>query len=107
MNLNELKDLNDPTELSPALQALWTELRGDWDGAHNLAQAANHPDGDWVHAYLHRKDGDVGNAGYWYARAGRNAPAAEVSPAAEWDAIATELLAAGSRPPKINPPKSM
>ncbi len=73
-----------------ALLALWHEARGEWDRAHELAQAAGGRDGDWVHAYLHRKEGDVGNAGYWYARAGR--PAATGSLAAEWEAIARELI---------------
>ncbi len=79
-----------PAPLSPALKALWRDAKGDWDGAHDLAQAADGRDGDWVHAYLHRKEGDVGNAGYWYRRAGQ--PAAQGSVAEEWAAIAETLL---------------
>lgn len=77
--------------LSAALLALWREQRGDWDGAHAKCQEAGNRDGDWVHAYLHRKEGDVGNAGYWYARAGRVMP--DVALEEEWAAIARELLA--------------
>lgn len=79
-----------PDGLGPALRALWHEARGEWDAAHALAQAAGGTDGDWVHAYLHRKEGDEANAGYWYRRAGR--PAASGDLQAEWEAIARELL---------------
>jgi len=78
--------------LSGALQALWHDGRGDWDGAHNCAQDDKSRDGSWVHAYLHRKEGDEGNAGYWYARAGRTMPLKGVTLAAEWAEIARELL---------------
>jgi hypothetical protein len=95
MTLDQLKSLEDPSPLSVPLQALCADLRGEWDRAHTLAQEANNRDGDWVHAYLHRKEGDIGNAGYWYARAGRDPQGADVSLETEWDAIATELLARG------------
>ncbi len=74
-----------------ALHALWLEAKGDWDGAHAASQRGGDRDGDWVHAYLHRVEGDVGNAGYWYARAGRKAPAAGASFADERDAIFAAL----------------
>ena len=79
-----------PSGLSAALRALWWEARGDWDQAHQLAQNDRTPDGSWVHAYLHRKEGDEGNAGYWYARAGR--PTAKGPAAEEWTAMVKELL---------------
>ena len=79
--------------MSGALQALWHDGRGDWDGAHDCAQEDKSRDGSWVHAYLHRKEGDEGNAGYWYARAGRPVPAKGVTLEAEWAAIARELVA--------------
>jgi hypothetical protein len=79
-----------PVGISPSLQALWFDHRGDWDRAHALAQEAGGRDGAWVHAYLHRKEGDEMNAGYWYARAGR--PAATGDLAAEWESIARALL---------------
>ena len=54
-----------------ALLALWWDAKGDWEKAHGIAQDVAGADGAWVHAYLHRKEGDLGNAGYWYRRAGR------------------------------------
>lgn len=80
-----------PAGASGALQALWHDARADWDAAHNAAQDDHSRDGSWVHAYLHRKEGDEGNAGYWYARAGRRAPVAGTTLAAEWEAIARTL----------------
>jgi hypothetical protein len=77
-----------------ALHALWLEAKGDWDGAHAAAQRGGDRAGDWVHAYLHRVEGDAGNAGYWYARAGRKAPAAGMGFAAERAAIFAELWSA-------------
>ena len=79
-----------PAGLSLPLQALWHDARGDWDGAHQCAQVDKSRDGSWVHAYLHRKEGDTGNAGYWYARAARPMPSITLK--AEWAAIARELL---------------
>lgn len=82
-----------PEGLSRPLLALWQEAQGEWDAAHSLAHADKGPDGAWVHAYLHRVEGDLRNAGYWYWRAGR--PAAEGALRDEWRAIATALLADG------------
>jgi len=79
-----------PAGLSGPLRALWLDARGEWDAAHEAAQAAGGADGAWVHAYLHRMEGDGPNAGYWYARAGQ--PAATGELAEEWAAIARELL---------------
>jgi hypothetical protein len=94
MRLDELRaSLNDsqaPAELPPLLRALWLDARGDWDGAHGIAQDDDSREAAWVHAYLHRKEGDEGNAAYWYRRAGR-APYAGDLPQ-EWEAIARTLL---------------
>ena len=79
-----------PPELSAPLVALWHDGRGDWDAAHRIAQDIDDSTGAWVHAYLHRKEGDVGNAGYWYARASK--PAANGSLEDEWAAIVAALL---------------
>ncbi len=79
-----------PAKLGPALRALWLDAQGKWDEAHSLAQEAAGRDGAWVHAYLHRKEGDERNAGYWYTRAGK--PAATGSLAQEWEAIVRALL---------------
>lgn len=76
--------------LGPALLALWYDGQGDWDKAHALAQQAGNRDGDWVHAYLHRKEGDATNAAYWYGRAGK--PVSDGELHAEWETIARELL---------------
>lgn len=79
-----------PASLSPALQALWMDARGHWDAAHELCQKSGDRAGDWVHAYLHRKEGDESNAGYWYSRAGR--PPATGPLLDEWREIAEALL---------------
>jgi hypothetical protein len=80
-----------PPDLSPALAALWRDARGDWDRAHDLAQSDEGGAGDWVHAYLHRKEGDAGNAAYWYRRARK--PMAKGPLETEWTEIAEALLA--------------
>jgi hypothetical protein len=82
-----------PPRLRAALNALWWDAKGEWDRAHALAQADEGGASDWVHAYLHRKEGDAGNAAYWYRRAGR--PVGKGALEAEWEAIAAALLAAG------------
>ena len=79
-----------PDTLSEALQALWHARRGDWDRAHQIAQEVAGPDGAWVHAYLHRREGDQSNAAYWYRHAGK--PIARGSLDDEWRAIAEALL---------------
>jgi hypothetical protein len=81
-----------PANLRPSLRALWLEAHGDWDGAHSAAQADEGGAGDWVHAYLHRKEGDVGNAAYWYRRARK--PVCKTPLDEEWAAIAEALLEA-------------
>src|SRR5579863_2668503 len=86
-----LADPTPPAGLGPALAALWHDARGDFDRAHQLAQGDEGGRGDWVHAYLHRKEGDAANADYWYRRAGR--PFCRESLDAEWEAIARALLA--------------
>ena len=65
-------DRDEPPPLAPPLlRAVWHGLRGGWDAAHELAQAQGDAEGAWVHAWLHRIEGDLGNADYWYRRAGR------------------------------------
>lgn len=84
--------LNDapPEGLSPALRAMWEDARGKWDAAHQIAQDIDDKTGAWIHAYLHRKEGDLPNAGYWYRRAGQ--PIASGSLDEEWTRIVTLLL---------------
>jgi hypothetical protein len=60
-----------PPRATPMLHAVWHGLRGDWRAAHELAQAQDDAEGAWVHAWLHRIEGDLANADYWYRRAGR------------------------------------
>lgn len=60
-----------PAGTHPLVAALWHDATGDWERAHAIAQDADTADGAWVHAYLHRREGDIGNAHYWYRRAGR------------------------------------
>ena len=59
-----------PVTLTEPLRALWYAAKGDWERAHQIAQDIPGPDGSWVHAHLHREEGDFGNARYWYARSG-------------------------------------
>lgn len=79
-----------PSGVARTLAALWHDRRGDWTRAHETAQEIDDADGAWIHAYLHRKEGDAGNAAYWYRRAGK--PIASGSLDEEWTAIATALL---------------
>ena len=80
--------------LPAPLAALWWAARGDWDQAHRIVQDEETSQAAWVHAYLHRVEGDLGNAGYWYRRTGK--PAATGSLEAEWEAIASTLLGSAS-----------
>jgi hypothetical protein len=81
-----------PPGLAPALVGLWWEAKGDWERAHAAVMDEAAKDCAWVHAYLHRVEGDLGNARYWYGQAGR--PPSYGRLRAEWDSIAGELLAA-------------
>ncbi|ATL47415.1 hypothetical protein COR50_09665 [Chitinophaga caeni] len=79
-----------PADLSPALQALWWDAKDEWNRAHDIAQDIRSTAGAWIHAYLHRKEGDEGNAEYWYARAGKLMPPNTLDE--EWQQITAELL---------------
>jgi hypothetical protein len=79
-----------PAGLSPPLAALWWAAKGDWDKAHGIVMKQDSRDAAWVHAYLHRVEGDLDNAGYWYRQARR--PAESGALPEEWDAIAAALL---------------
>jgi hypothetical protein len=79
-----------PAGLNLALAALWWDAKGDWKQAHESAQQDEGPEGSWVHAYLHRKEGDQSNASYWYIRAGK--PVCPESLDVEWLGIVKELL---------------
>ena len=88
------RDTAAPAGLSAPLQALWHDARGDWDAAHKCVQDDSSGDGAWVHAYLHRKEGDTANAGYWYSRAGKTMPSSSTTLGAEWSNLARTLLEA-------------
>jgi hypothetical protein len=93
MTLQEFKatlSASVPPDARPLVRALWHDARGDWNAAHALAQDVDDESGAWVHAYLHRKEGDAGNAAYWYRRAKQ--PVATDSLEDEWNRIADELL---------------
>ena len=80
-----------PPGLPGAAAALWWAAKGDWHRAHTVAQDNPDAAGAWAHAYLHRVEGDLSNAGYWYGRAGKPACTAPLDE--EWRAIAAALLA--------------
>ena len=80
-----------PIHLSLIVQSLWHDAHGDWEAAHNCAQDDHSELGSWMHAYLHRKEGDIGNARYWYSSAGRSVFKGTLGE--EWQAIAVEALA--------------
>jgi len=94
MNLEEfrncLSDDQPPKKLSIPLTALWWDAKGDWTKAHESAQQDEGPAGAWVHAYLHRKEGDLSNAGYWYERAGK--PQSRMALDKEWAEIVNSLV---------------
>jgi hypothetical protein len=94
MTLAELKrsvtEAEPPAGLAPALAALWWEAKGDGERAHSLIMDEDGKDCAWVHAYLHRREGDLDNAGYWYAKAGKAVPVGQLED--EWDRIAAALL---------------
>jgi hypothetical protein len=99
MNVSEFKRTLSksapPAGLSPALAALWWAGNDKWDKAHGIVMEEDGKDCAWVHAYLHRVEGDLGNARYWYRQAGRAVATDPLN--AEWDAIAKTLLAAERR----------
>ena len=83
-----------PPDVPPLLRALWHDAKGDWERAHTIAQDIDDASAAWVHAYLHRKEGDPGNAAYWYRHARQ--PVATDSLDAEWSRIVTALLGPSS-----------
>lgn len=79
-----------PQHSSIYLKALWYDAKGEWDKAHQLIQDIDDENASWIHAYLHRKEGDGPNAGYWYRRAGKKMYAGSLEK--EWDEIAAKLI---------------
>ena len=80
-------------EIAELLRALQLDKEGDWDGAHDIAQSVSSQNGSRVHAYLHRKEGDLSNASYWYRRAGISVPSLSLDQ--EWQELFDEFSAEG------------
>jgi hypothetical protein len=85
-----LSEASPPASLPPYLAALWYDARGDWESAHDIINDMQDEKAAWVHAYLHRKEGDPGNARYWYSRAGKTF--SPLSLDEEWEEIVIALL---------------
>lgn len=88
---SSLAEATPPPGLPPLVEALWHERHGDWTRAHEITQDLDGADAAWVHAYLHRREGDLSNAAYWYRLASK--PATRVNLDDEWREIAEALLA--------------
>jgi hypothetical protein len=94
MDLNAFKTslLNDncPSGISVHLQALWYDAKDNWNKAHELIQVVPDKSASWIHAYFHRKEGDIPNADYWYYKAGRERPSVTLNQ--EWEEIVMNLV---------------
>ncbi len=94
MDLKKFKDTleneNPPANISNELKALWYDSKDEWNKAHEMVQENPSKNAAWVHAYLHRKEGDEGNADYWYRRAQKEF--SKLSLQNEWDEIVFYLL---------------
>jgi len=84
------KSANPPKILNQYALSLWYDAKPDWESAHTIIQDIEDKKAAWIHAYLHRKEGDTSNAAYWYNRAGKSIPACSLEK--EWEAIAKEVL---------------
>ena len=84
-----------PADLPPLVQALWHERRGDWTRAHEITQEIDNDDASWLHAYLHRREGDLSNARYWYRHAGKAPATGNLDD--EWRVIVEALLGSDLR----------
>ena len=93
MNFNSfiesLSQTEPPATVSIQLKSLWYDAKGDWHTAHDLINDLDDTTSAWVHAYLHRKEGDIGNAGYWYRRTGKQSSSLSLQD--EWNEIAKAL----------------
>lgn len=85
-------ETQEPTGLNDKARSLWLAKAGRWNEAHDLCQTLSDPAGSWIHAWLHREEGDYGNACYWYARAGKPAAPESASLEEEWFEIARAML---------------
>ena len=93
MTIEEFKrslNASFPNDDSVYLKSLWYDGKGDWEKSHYTIQDVEDNNAAWIHAYLHRKEGDIWNADYWYNKAGRKRP--DISLDEEWEEIANALL---------------
>jgi hypothetical protein len=90
MTLDEFKSAPSAKGLSVELEALWHDGKGDWNKSHDVIQDVNSKNAAWIHAYLHRKEGDIGNAQYWYSRAGKTMPGGSLED--EWRSLVNHFL---------------
>ncbi|MCO5239960.1 MAG: hypothetical protein M9904_07880 [Chitinophagaceae bacterium] len=88
--VSSLDDNDPPAFISAYLQSLWYDARGDWNKAHEMVQDIHDSKASHIHAYLHRKEGDVSNARYWYTRAGKPCPTVTLQE--EWASLVKALL---------------
>ena len=98
---DSLRGSAPPEGVGSLLRALWHDAKGNWNRAHEIVQDEQGRDAARVHAYLHRKEGDLSNAGYWYRHAGT--PACKRPLEEEWESMAAALLAAAGRPSPDRP----
>jgi hypothetical protein len=87
---NSIEQKNKPQNLHPSLEALWLTAAGNWDEAHLIVQSREDNDSEWIHAHLHREEGDKWNATYWYTRCGREFPSLSLKD--EWEEITKDLI---------------
>jgi hypothetical protein len=87
--VQSLEQGRPPKTTKALLVALWQDAKGNWSEAHSIVQEVDDSMACWIHAYLHRKEGDLGNAGYWYSRAGKTRP--DVDLKSEWEELVREL----------------
>ena len=85
-----LRSADPPANLSSHLLSLWYDGKDDWERSHSIIQDINDTDAAWIHAYLHRKEGDIGNADYWYHKANKKRPSVTLD--VEWEQLVTALL---------------
>lgn len=90
MTMDEFKSSANPKGFSVELEALWHDGKGDWNKSHEVIQDVNSKNAAWIHAYLHRKEGDLGNAQYWYSRAGKTMPGTSLDD--EWRSLVEHFL---------------
>ena len=88
--ISSLSTQQPPAHISSVLKALWYDGKDDWESSHNVAQDIHDKDGSWIHAYLHRKEGDISNARYWYSMAGKKETTMSLKE--EWELLVKHFI---------------